>query len=127
VTTPQWNKKLSGLRAKRRKLFNTTKRTGQWDTYKETLTCYNKEIRKAKRALWRGYCQEINDVPGSARLVRIMAKQATSRVSTVKRSNGQQTKTGKETLKELFRVHFPDSKLIDDSYDNGQGQQNLGI
>jgi hypothetical protein len=27
----------------------------------------------------------------------------------------------------LFRVHFPDSKLIDDSYDNGQGQQNLGI
>jgi hypothetical protein len=29
-------------------------------------------------------------------------------------------------LKELFRVHFPDSKLIDDPYD-GQGQQNLGI
>jgi hypothetical protein len=56
-----------------------------------------------------------------------MAKQATSRVSTVKRPNGQQTDTGKETLKELFRVHFPDSKLIDDVYDNGQGQQNLGI
>jgi hypothetical protein len=33
----------------------------------------------------------------------------------------------RRTLKELFRVHFPDSKLIDDSYDNGQGQQNLGI
>jgi hypothetical protein len=30
-------------------------------------------------------------------------------------------------LKEEFRVHFPVSKLIDDSYDNGQGQQNLGI
>jgi hypothetical protein len=30
---------------------------------------------------------------------------------------------GKDTLKELFRVHFPDSKLIDD----GQGQLNLGI
>jgi hypothetical protein len=73
------------------------------------------------------YCLEINDVPGSARLVRIMAKQATSRVSTVKRPNGQQTEKGKETLKELFRVHFPDSKLIDDSYDNGQGQQNLDI
>jgi hypothetical protein len=81
--TPWWNKMLSGLRAKTRKLFNTAKRTGQWDTYKETLNCYNKEIRKAKRASWRGYCQ-INDVPGSARLVRIMAKQATSRVSTVK-------------------------------------------
>jgi hypothetical protein len=81
--TPWWNKRLSGLRAKTRKLFNTAKRTGQWDTYKETLTCYNKEIRKAKVVSWRGYCQEINDVPSSARLVRIMAKQATNRISTV--------------------------------------------
>jgi hypothetical protein len=38
---PWWNKKLSGLRSKSRKLFNTAKRTGQWDNYKETLTCYN--------------------------------------------------------------------------------------
>jgi hypothetical protein len=83
-TTPWWNKKLSGLRAKTRKLFNTPQRSGQWDTYKETLTCYNNVIRKAKRASWRGYCQDINDVPGSVRRVRIKAKQATSRVSTVK-------------------------------------------
>jgi hypothetical protein len=27
----------------------------------------------------------------------------------------------------MSRVHFPDSKLIDNSYDKGQGQQNLGI
>jgi hypothetical protein len=46
--TPWWNKKSSWLRAKTRKLFNTAKRTGQWDTYKEILTSYNKEIRKAK-------------------------------------------------------------------------------
>jgi hypothetical protein len=59
--------------------------------------------------------------------MRIMAKQVTNKVSIVKLPNGQQTETGKETLKELFRVHFPDSKLIDDSYDDGQGQQNLGI
>jgi hypothetical protein len=126
TTTPWWNKKLSGLRAKTRKLFNTAERSWQWDTYKETLTCYNKEIRKATWALWRGYCQEIKDVLGSARLVRIMAKQATNGVSTVKLPNGQQTEMRKETMKELFRVHFPDSKLIDDSYDNGQGQAEPG-
>jgi hypothetical protein len=45
---PLWNKKLNELRAKTRKLFYKAKTTGQWDTYKETLTCYNKEIRKAK-------------------------------------------------------------------------------
>jgi hypothetical protein len=41
--TPWWNKKLSGLRAKIRRLINIAKRIGRWDTYKETLTCYNKE------------------------------------------------------------------------------------
>jgi hypothetical protein len=102
------------------------KRTGQWDTYKETLTCYNKEIRKDKYSSWRRYCQEINDLSGSARLMKIMAKQVTNKVSTFKLPDDQYTQTGKETLKELFRVHFPDSKLNDDS-DDGQGQQNLGL
>jgi hypothetical protein len=71
---PWWNKKMSWLRAKTRKLFNIAKITGQWDTYKETLTCYNKEIRKAKRTSWRRYCQEINDLPGGARLMKIIGK-----------------------------------------------------
>jgi hypothetical protein len=43
--TPWWNEKLSGLRAKTRRPFNIAKRTGQWDIYRETFTCYNKEIR----------------------------------------------------------------------------------
>jgi hypothetical protein len=42
---PWWNKQLSGLRTGTRRLFNTAKRTGQLDVYKEALTCYNKEIR----------------------------------------------------------------------------------
>jgi hypothetical protein len=56
-----WNKKLSGLTAKTRNLFNTGKRTGQWDTYKETLTFYNKEIRKAIQSSWWRYCQTHDD------------------------------------------------------------------
>jgi hypothetical protein len=60
-------------------------------------------------------------VPGTARLVRIMAKQGSNKVSTVKLANGQQTVTGEDTLGELFRVHFPDCKVIDDSCDDGQG------
>jgi hypothetical protein len=67
----------------------------------------------------------ISDVPGSARLMKIMAKQATNKVSTIKPPNGQYTGTGRETLSELFREHFPDSKLIV-NMDNGQGQRNLG-
>jgi hypothetical protein len=58
--------------------------------------------------------------------MKIMAKQATNKFSTIKLHDGQHTQTRKETLKELFSVHFPDSKLTDDS-GNGQDQQNLGI
>jgi hypothetical protein len=57
--------------------------------------------------------------------MKIMAKQATNKVSIIKLPNGQHTETGKETLRELFRVHLPDSKLIDSG--DGQDQQNLGI
>jgi hypothetical protein len=58
--------------------------------------------------------------------MKIVAKQATNRVSTIKLPDGQYTQTGNGKLKELFRVHFPHSKLIEDS-DDGQDQQNLGI
>jgi hypothetical protein len=55
--------------------------------------------------------------------MKIMAKQTTI---TSKLPDGQYTQTGKGTLKEVFRVHFPDSKLIEDS-DDGQRQEKLGI
>jgi hypothetical protein len=57
--------------------------------------------------------------------MKITAKQTTKKVSTLKLPDGQYIQTGKGTLKELFRIHFPDSKLIDDS-DDGQGQQKPG-
>jgi hypothetical protein len=40
------------------------------------LTCYNKEIRKAKWSSWRNYCWGNEDVPDRARLMRIMASQS---------------------------------------------------
>jgi hypothetical protein len=54
-----------------------------------------------------------------------MAQHATNQVSTIQLPDRKHTQTGKETMKEQFRVHFPDSKLIDDDSDVGRGQQNL--
>jgi hypothetical protein len=45
--------------------------------------------------------------------MKIIAKQATNNVGTIKLPNGQYTGTGRETLSELFRVHFLESELID--------------
>jgi hypothetical protein len=82
-------------------------RNSPWDNYKETLTYYNEEIRKTKLSSWRRYSQEINHIQVSSRLMKIMAKQATNKISTIKLSDAQYSQTGKETLKDLFIVHFP--------------------
>jgi hypothetical protein len=58
--------------------------------------------------------------------MKFMAKQMTNMVSTIRLSDDQYTQTGRETLKELLRIHFPDSMLTDDS-NIGQGQQNVDI
>lgn len=56
-----------------------------------------------------------------------IAKQVTNRVS-IMLPEDQYTRTGIETLKELSRVHFLDSKLImNRCSDNEHDQQNLGI
>jgi hypothetical protein len=44
--------------------------------------------------------------------MKIMAKQATNWVSIIKLHDRQCTQTGRETLKELFRVHFCESVLL---------------
>jgi hypothetical protein len=39
---------LKGLRTQIRSLFNTAKKTGEWDTYENVVIRYNKKIRKTK-------------------------------------------------------------------------------
>jgi hypothetical protein len=50
-TVPWWNKELSFHKASPRRLFNQAKRTGDCESYKTVVTCYNKEMRKAKRSV----------------------------------------------------------------------------
>jgi hypothetical protein len=54
-----------------------------------------------------------------------MARQVTNRFS-IKLPDRQCTQTGGQTLKVLFRFHFPNSTLNDDSND-GQGRQNMDV
>jgi hypothetical protein len=105
-TVPQWNKELSHLKASTRWLFIHAKRTGDWESYKTALTCYNKEIRKAKRSSWRDYCWGIADVSDRARLMRIMVSQSANRVESIKLPDGRYTQSGKETLRELYKSLF---------------------
>jgi hypothetical protein len=90
-----------------------------------TLTSYHTAIRKAKRYSWREYCQGIENVPDRTRLMWIMANQSANKVGSIKLPNGHHTQAGIETLRELYRVHFPGS-AAGETTELRQGEPNLG-
>jgi hypothetical protein len=76
--------------------------TGDWDSYRNALTSYNKATRKAKRQSWRKYCQGIDQIPSGARLMKVLKSDARNTIATLKRADGSFTMTGQETLKILL-------------------------
>jgi hypothetical protein len=56
--------------------------------------------------------------------MRIMASQSANRVESIKLLDGRYTQSGKETLRELYRVHFSGSAGEETTLE-GQGQPNL--
>jgi hypothetical protein len=92
-----WNKELSHLKALTRELFNHAKKTGDWESYKMALTCYNTEIRIAKRSSWRDYSRGIEEVPDRARLMGIMASQSANRVEYIKLLDGRYQSEKRDT------------------------------
>jgi hypothetical protein len=98
-----WNKELSSLTTSTRWQCNQTKRTGNWESYKTAVTCYNEQIRKATQLSWRDYCCEIKDVPERFRLMRGMASQLVNMVGSIK------LQLEKETLKEIYKFNFSGS------------------
>jgi hypothetical protein len=47
--------------------------------------------------------------------MKVMERQATNRVRTIKVPDGQQPQTEKETEKNVCAVHYPDSRITDNS------------
>jgi hypothetical protein len=107
-----WNQGLADKRRKVQKLFNAAKKSGDWTDYKRMLTEYNKALRQVKTESWRRHCEEIEKAPECSRLHRILSKDEQSTIGSIELENGDYTTTEKETLEELFRVHFPGSEII---------------
>ena len=113
--TPWWTVQLEARRRQVRKNWNRAKRSGDWGEYKTSLTEYNKELKRAKRLSWRRYCEGIDSTSECARLQKILSKDSQSSINSLVTSAGEYTSTGKETLTELFRVHFPRSIALEQS------------
>lgn len=114
--TVWWNANLERMRTEVRRLFRKAKDNQNWNLYKEKLTQYNKEIRKAKRASWRKFCEEIIETPACSRIHRVLAKDQgiAKEIGFLKNNEGTYTKTAKESLELLTRAHFPSAIFIDE-------------
>ncbi len=104
-----WSPRLETRRRNLRRMYNVSKRTGNWERYSTALTEYNKEVRQAKRSSWREFCQSIDKVPDCAKLHKILAKSPTNVVGTVLKEDGTHTSNPEETLQVLLSTHFPGS------------------
>lgn len=106
---PWWNDRLDKLRRNARKLFNRAKRTSNWSQYREALTNYNIEIRRSKRKNWRHMCESIDSTPETARLQKVLSKDHTNGLGTLKKNDGSFTENTQETLELMMETHFPGS------------------
>ena len=106
---PWWNERLGRLRRDARRLFNRAKRNGDWASYRAALTGYNRELRESKRKSWRGFCEGIEDLPTATRLQKVLSREHSNGVGTLRLDNGLHTSNGRETITELLSAHFPGS------------------
>jgi ribonuclease HI len=111
-STPWWNDHLEDLKRRTRRAANARKRKGDSGEYAKILTEYSKEIRKAKRAHYRKFCEEIESTPTAARLHKALGKDKGSTISTIRKPDGTYTEDEEERAKLLLKTHFPGSTPI---------------
>ena len=108
-----WNSKRASLRKEahraRRKAIKT-KQEEDWDSQKLALACFKKGVRRAKQDSWHSFAESINGQTPTARLVKIIRKNETVRVSNVLKHNKEFTKSPLKTLNYLLDILSPRSQ-----------------
>lgn len=59
----------------------------------------------------RQTCENIENTPETARLQKILAKDHSNGLGTLKKENGTLTNSTQETLELMMRIHFPCSAI----------------
>lgn len=116
-----WNATLSKLRKESRHLFNkcdkcdkTKNRTNDihWFNYKNCLTDYNNQRKKAIRESLDRHLKEIESASETSRLHKLASKTHSNKLGTLKTRDGTSTKSGSETLQLLADTHFPNCEIF---------------
>ena len=107
-----WNSELACLRKEARQAWRKAIKTKQedWEAQKLALSYYKKAVRGAKRDSWHCFVESMNSQTPTARLVKIIRRNETVRVSNVIKHNGEFTKSPLETLNYLLDILSPSSQ-----------------
>ena len=100
---------MESLRTGVRRLFNKSpsdKNPHSWDLYRQAQRNY-REVRKASKNAWRGFCSSIDDLPRSARLHRALSRDPKIKLGSLVAPTGRRTQSKGETLELLLITHFP--------------------
>ena len=108
-----WNSELASLRKEARRAWRKaikTKQEEDWEAQKLALSCFKKAVRRAKRDSWHCFVESMNSQTPTARLVKIIRRNETVRVSNIIKHNGEFTKSPLETLNYLLDIVSPGSQ-----------------
>ena len=107
--TPQ----LAKLRKEVNKLWNRQKKVKEAvKEYKEKLTKYNNERKLAKEKSWLSFCENLSSISSASRIHKVISKDHTNRMGTLKKENGEYTKDMQESLQLLAETHFSGCEQI---------------
>ena len=78
-----------------------------WSKYKSVQKTYRSKVRSSKRRCWNIFKTKCAYSKWTSKLVKILEKRDTNRISTFTKSDGSQTMPGQETAEHLLYKHFP--------------------
>ena len=108
-----WNSKLARLRKEACRAWRKdikTKQEEDWETQKLALSYFKKAVGRAKRDSWHFFVESMNSQTSTTRLVKIIRRNETVRVSIVIKHNGEFTKSPLETLNYQLDILSPGSQ-----------------
>lgn len=109
---PWWNDHLRELKQAVRNAERKKKKPGGREWFKWIHTHYTKEIRKATRASYRRFCEQITETPAAARLHKALGRDRGSTISTIRKPDGSYTENEEERALVLLNTHFPGSTPV---------------
>lgn len=87
-------------------------RKTDWETFQECRRTFRTACRKAKREAFREWCNSIEGVSETSRMHKILSKDRSSQVCSLRKTNGEYTSDKREMLDLFLSSSFPDCENL---------------